>query len=253
MSLRSCFALLLLPLCAASALAQVKNPLFAADQRILAATVPSQGELAQPMQISLQLAPGEISRIEVCGVQDARRWTDTGESNWVGGHEIGCGRPADVISEDGTTKTIEFVPLELGLNDVFITVTYADGGQGIKVGQSNILSSAKGLTSFKLSQGASVIALDVGCRSDEKECYEGPSVMPGSLQYVALRAPIYLRDPHKINFHVDQPEDAPVIQVDDDGVVRALRPGEVILVGTFAGVQARLTVKVHTREDRPPR
>jgi hypothetical protein len=69
--------------------------------------------------------------------------------------------------------------------------------------------------------------------------------------YEGVKFPIYLNSASPINFSVDQDESNPVIQVDKDGAVHALREGKAVLVGEFDGVIDRIQVTVYSKEDAP--
>jgi hypothetical protein len=60
-----------------------------------------------------------------------------------------------------------------------------------------------------------------------------------------------LDDLSQIKFSAEQDEDNPVIRVDGNGTVHALREGKAVLVGGFDGVVDRIQVTVYSKEDTP--
>jgi hypothetical protein len=69
--------------------------------------------------------------------------------------------------------------------------------------------------------------------------------------YEDVKFPIYLDDSSQINLSVEQDEGNPVIGVDKNGTVHALREGKAVLVGDFDGVIDRIQVTVYNKENAP--
>jgi hypothetical protein len=47
--------------------------------------------------------------------------------------------------------------------------------------------------------------------------------------------------------------DSPVISVDKEGLVRALRERTAVLIGSFDGAIDKIQVRISTKENAPPR
>ena len=50
---------------------------------------------------------------------------------------------------------------------------------------------------------------------------------------------------------IEQPQDDPVISVDADGSIHALREGEAVVVGSFDGIEAKVRVHVYGQRNLP--
>jgi hypothetical protein len=62
--------------------------------------------------------------------------------------------------------------------------------------------------------------------------------------YASVKYPIRLIDSKQLSFTVEQSASDPVIQLDRNGFIRALRIGEATITGDFAGVRDQITVLV---------
>ncbi len=69
--------------------------------------------------------------------------------------------------------------------------------------------------------------------------------------YKQLDYPIYLTDSKQIKFTVEQPDYDPVIRLDSNGMVHALRPGLAKVTADFGGMQDSVVVHVYTKEHAP--
>lgn len=65
--------------------------------------------------------------------------------------------------------------------------------------------------------------------------------------YEGVQFPIYLDDSSRIKLSVEQNEGNPVISVDKNGLVHALREGNAVLKGEYAGVKDEVRVTVESR------
>ena len=66
-----------------------------------------------------------------------------------------------------------------------------------------------------------------------------------------MKFPILLDDLTTTKLSVEQNEDDPVIRVDPNGLVHALREGTAVIVGNFDGVIDRVKVTVYDKDDAP--
>jgi hypothetical protein len=72
-----------------------------------------------------------------------------------------------------------------------------------------------------------------------------------TVTYENVKFQIYLEDSSQIKLSVEQDEGNPVIGVDKDGTVHALREGTAVVVGDFDGVEDRIQLTVYSKEDAP--
>ncbi len=213
--------------------------MFAADERVKA-TIPDQPVgLAQPIQIALHLTDPSVEAIGVIERNNERRF-----ENQSSGIAVGSGE-AKVVQDNGLTKTIEIVPLQVGIVDIEILVLFADGGLGRKSYRMNVVPSSKGLKKFYLSHGGHTLAMVLEEKEDRRT-WLAPEVYYDQLDY-----PIFLADSNQIKFTMQQPDRDPVIRLDSNGMVHALRPGEATITADFDGVQDSVVVTVYTKEDAP--
>lgn len=213
--------------------------MFAADERVRA-TMPDQPVgLGQPTQIALQLTDANVEAIGVIERNNERRF-----ENQSSGVAVGTG-DAKVVQDNGLTKTIEIVPLQVGAVDIEILVLFADGGVGRKSYRMNVVPSSKGLNKFYLSHGGHTLALVLEEREDRR------TWLTPEAYYDQLDYPIFLADSKQIKFKVEQSDRDPVIRLDSNGMVHALRPGEATITADFDGVQDSVVVTVYTKEDAP--
>ncbi len=213
---------------------------FLAPER-LSASIPKQPVcLGQPVRIPLGLAGPSVAGIAVD--QTSAAGSLRNQSNGV---PVGSGR-ARILSDQAGTAAIEVTPLALGTVNLRISVLFADGGLAVRDYQLNVVPSAQGLTQLDLNRGFKELALVLEDREEDRQAYLFPEVRYGGLEY-----PIYLGTSEALNLTVDQPEDDPVVRVDPDGLIHALRPGTATITGDFAGVKDSIQVTVYEPEDAP--
>jgi hypothetical protein len=85
----------------------------------------------------------------------------------------------------------------------------------------------------------------------EDEEKDRQQFMRPMVTYEGVQFPIYLEDSSQIKLSVEQDEGNPVIRVDKEGTVHALREGIAVLAGDFDGVVDRIQVSVYSKEDAP--
>jgi hypothetical protein len=215
-----------------------KHPPTKAPERVKVIIPSLDVPLGVPLQITLQLAPGKL----FCDIWVA----ETGRGSYE--YEQGGG-PAKIISDQGTTKVIEVMPLDLGPIDLKIAVIYADNADATQVLHLNVLPSAKGLRgkSFSLHGGGGTMVLVFEDQAKDRQEWLGPVFAFDGVKY-----PVFAFDATYIPITVEQPKDDPVIRVDKDGLVHALRPGNAVIVGNIDGVIDRVPVTVYSKESAPP-
>jgi len=129
-----------------------------ANERISASAPESDVPLGSPIDIDVTFAPGQIAEMHVAQFQPH------GPVN--GGIE----QSEDVfqiVREEGQTKTIEVVPMQLGSVDLHIGAVYADNASAQQTIKLNVVPSSKGLKKFSLNEwsdakgwGALVLVLE---------------------------------------------------------------------------------------------
>jgi len=143
-------------------------------------------------------------------------------------------------------KTIEIVPLQLGNITFVIDIDFTDGGSAQKSFTVRVVPSSRGVTKFRLNIGFHRMFLILEDREEDRQTVLSPEV-----KYSFLDNPIRLTNLTEMKFSVEQPEFEPIVRVDADGWVHALRPGKAVLVGDFDGVIDKIPVTVYTKEDVP--
>lgn len=198
--------------------------------------------LGQPVRIPLKFAGPNVVDIAV-----DQTVPETGETlrNQTSGAEVGSGR-AKVVSREPGGATIEVSPLALGTVNLRVSVLYADGGLDEQKYQLRVVPSAEGLTRFDLNKGFKVLALVMEDREEDRQAYLFPEV-----QYQGLDFPVYLSNSEMLNLTVDQPVDDPIVRVDPDGLVHALRAGTATVTGDFDGAKDSVKVTVYEPGDAP--
>jgi hypothetical protein len=199
------------------------------------ASLPSRPvELAQPLRIPLKIRGPGVKKIFV--TEEDRNKILT---NSQGNSPIGNG-PAKVVAEDNAGKTIEITPLQVGDLYLEVTVEFSDGAEEIETYTIKVEPASTGLKKFTLNQGLSVLSLNHAKGSEMNERFLEPEAYYEDLDY-----PIWL--PHSlsaIQITVDQPGGNPVIRIDGDGNIHALRTGKATITGKFGGMTDRVVAVV---------
>lgn len=218
------------------------KPAFAAPERLSAATPEQPVGLGQPLRIPLRIKGPSVVSIAADQIDPG---TGMDLRNESGGLPVGGGR-AKVVSGEPGAETIEIIPLKIGSIKLRISALFADGGLAQQEYRINVIPSAQGLRQFDLNRGFKALALVLEDREEDRQTFLFPRV-----QYDGIDYPIYLSDSEQLKLAVDQPEDDPVIRVDSNGLVHALRPGTAVITGDFDGVRDSIRVDVYSQEDAP--
>jgi hypothetical protein len=216
--------------------------IFVVDDRLTVTLPDHQLVLGQPIQIPFKVAGGEIASVIVS--QGNTEETFSNDSA-IDGSAVGSGE-AKVIRDDGFTKAIEFVPLQVGRVNLDIVVTYADGGVAHFGDSLSVIPSSKGLRKFSLNGAFSDVAIVLEDLDQDRQLWLSPEV-----EYVGLKNPIYLTDSTQIKLTVEQLESSPVIRLDPNGMIHGLRPGRAVITGEFEGVKDKINVDVYKKESTP--
>jgi hypothetical protein len=154
--------------------------------------------------------------------------------------------PVRIVKDDGLKKGIEVIPAQLGPVTVEIGAIYLDNAWAIQKIQLNVVPSAKGLKRFSLDGGSHADTLVLEDQEEDRQLW-----LPPQVTYENVRYPIFLNDSTQIKLSVEQDRDNPVIRVDQDGMVHALREGKAVIVGNFDGIIDRLKITVYSKKDAP--
>jgi hypothetical protein len=215
--------------------ARMEQPLTLAPERMSVKVPEGDIPLGNPIHLKLTFAPGKV----VSGTLSVMQSSKSGSQSQGSG-------PANIVQEDGLTKTVEITPVQIGPIDVEISVVYSDNALVRQTVQLNVIPSAKGLKNFTLDQGTHFMALVL----EDEERDRQQQLMP-MVTYEGVKFPIYLEGSSQVKLSVEQDEGNPVIRVDENGTVYALREGTAVLAGDFDGVIDRIRVAVYSKEDAP--
>jgi len=196
--------------------------------------------LAQPERVGLEIQAGVVGLITVLQYNNEGWYANKSKGVDVGGGE------AKIVEDRGMEKTIEIVPLQLGNITFVIDIDFTDGGSAQKSFTVRVVPSSRGVTKFRLNIGFHRMFLILEDREEDRQTVLSPEV-----KYSFLDNPIRLTNLTEMKFSVEQPEFEPIVRVDADGWVHALRPGKAVLVGDFDGVIDKIPVTVYTKEDVP--
>jgi hypothetical protein len=215
----------------------MKHPRTITPDRIKISTSSLSVPLGAPFEATVELAPGEL----FSSILEGQR----GSHGFVAGARNG---PSKVLRVEGNRHVIEILPLALGAVDVEIGVLYMDNAYAAQTLHLNVIPSAKGLTKFSLAGAGSTIPLFLGYRDEDRQQALNPTVSYGG---VGPAGDIYLHGIEHITVTVAQPESDPVIRIDKNGMIHALRIGKAIISGEFAGAKDQVTVDVEPKEYSP--
>jgi hypothetical protein len=202
----------------------------------------SQGgvEVGQPTTISVA-----VDNREVLGIFVEQRIGDSIINNERERDPRSKGE-AKIVGGSGTTRTIEFTPWQVGNLDLFVCISYADGGVAVQPRSLHVSPTAKGLTRFSLNDGFSVMPIVLGAEEMKSKGWLFPEATYSTLKY-----PVRLHDSSEIRLTVQQSVTEPVVRVDSNGQIYGLRPGKAVVTGSFGGLTSRVTVMVYSKENDP--
>lgn len=213
-----------------------------ANERISVTAPEGDVPLGSPLDIDVTFAPVEIALLDVM------QFKTSGTMRGVIPESHGAFK---ILREEGQTKTFEIVPLQLGSVNLRIVAVYADNAFAQQTIKFNVVPSSKGLKKFSLdgwsdAKGWGADAIVMGGEEEERQLWLKPVVT-----YKDVKFPIHLDDSTQIKLSVEQDDDDPVLRVDADGMVHALREGKAVIVGDFDGVIDRVKITVYSEDDAP--
>jgi hypothetical protein len=211
-----------------------KLPISRADQRLEVQVPTGDVPLGKPLTIPVQFAAGKLVSLSV---------TQSVKNNNILQHDI---LPVHVILANGVPVGVEIVPAQLGQVSVEISAQYSDNAVVSQVRDLRVVPSSSGLKQFSLMQGGHDVVLVLEAAEQDRQTALTPTVA-----YEALGSSISLDDATQIKLTVKQDDANPVIRLDSNGLVHALREGTAVIVGNFDGAIDEQTVHVYSREDAP--
>lgn len=191
-------------------------------------------EVAQLMRIPLKLRGPGATAIYVTQ-DDGNSILENRQQHTAIGNGL-----ARVVAEDEAGKTIEITPLQVGDLHLKVVVEFSDGAEEIENYTVNVVPTSTGLEDFTLHQGLKVLTLDHGKRSQMNARFLEPEAYYEDLDY-PIDLPRNLSD---VKVTIDQPEASPVINIDHEGKIHALRPGKAAITGEFGGRKDQVVIIV---------
>jgi hypothetical protein len=213
-----------------------KHPFVLAPERMSVKTPEGSVPLGNPIHLVLTFAPGKL----VGTIDSAQRDAS--------GPILDSFGPVKVVSDQGSTKTIEIVPMQVGPLDVQIITDYLDDAHVEQTVHLNVVPSAKGLKEFSLGLGSGIRMRLDGTK------YDRDKRLSPIVTYEGITTPIYLIDCSQIKLSIEQDEGDPVISsVDNLCRFHALHEGKAILTGDFDGVKDQIDITVFSSTNLHPK
>jgi hypothetical protein len=119
---------------------------------------------------------------------------------------------------------------------------YGDNAAAEQTIRLNVVPSSAGLKKFDLDEGVHSIRMILGGEEWQQEHWLVPVAT-----YDAAKYSIRLKDSSQITLSIEQDATNPVISVEKNGMVHALRAGSAVLIGEYAGVKDEVRVTVESR------
>jgi hypothetical protein len=189
-------------------------------------------EFGQPLKIPLKVSGKGVRRIRYAHHPSARNSFFMAQNSLKGNTGFPMNRLSEGlidIVDSNVPPEIQIVPLALGDVTVGVAAEFDDHGFSQRYFRLHVVPSAKGLLGMQLSS---------------YKLPDGRMHLAAVLKYEQLTKPIDLPHLQGVKITIDQPQDAPVIRVDEEGIVHELRPGVAVIVANFAGVTARLPITI---------
>jgi len=211
-----------------------KHPFVLAPERMSVKTPAGSVLLGNPVNLVLTFAPGTL-----VGTIDSAQHEQYGPI-------LDSFGPVKVVADQGLTKTIEIVPMQVGPLDVQISTEYLDDAHVEQTVHLNVVPSAKGLKKFSLGEHMTRMRLD-GTK------YDRDQRLSPTASYEGISRPIYLPDCSQIKLSIEQDEGNPVVSFDKLCRVHALHEGKAILTGDFDGVKDQIRITVVSSANLHPK
>jgi pimeloyl-ACP methyl ester carboxylesterase len=203
------------PVAAAGETLKVK---FLTADRLVFGSLSQSPRLGVPFELTLRLA-------------QAPKAIAVSQSAGRGEIPSGSG-PAAVVRQSGDTYVIRVTPRRIGPMKFTVAVTFADGGAAVRSFTADVRQPATAPAVFSAGRGPIVIVL----RSDEPVATLHPRAIYAGIGTIPV-------DPRLVTAAIQSASGAPVVSL-QNGVIRALRPGQATIEAHFAGVADRIQVIV---------
>jgi pimeloyl-ACP methyl ester carboxylesterase len=217
------------------------RPAFATVGRMRIGEAGTVAKLGRPVVIPLYWSSGRAVRMVVAQKDGAGREL----RNASLGALVGSGA-AKVVDELGATTTVEVTPLRAGELTLEVSAVFADGGMEVRRTRLHVTPAAEGLEALELNAGAERVALTMEAEESERQVQLTPR-----LRYAGLDRPVFLDSLDGLTVAISQPESDPVVRLDADGVVHALRAGRAVIVAQLGVARSRVVVDVYGRDEAP--
>ncbi len=182
---------------------QLSHPQTYAPQRLSVQAPQGDVPLGNPLVLPLSFAKGRL--VDMYVKQFDKNGIIEQESNL----------PVKIVQDDGLKKNIEIVPAQLGTVTVEVGAIYLDNAWAIQTIHLNVVPSAKGLKKFSLQGPGALVMED---EEKDRQFWLHPVV-----SYEDVPNQIDLNESTQIKLSVEPDEGDPVIRVDNNGMVHALR------------------------------
>jgi len=217
------------------------TPVFQSETRLKVDAPEAPVALGRPVVIPLQMNGARAARIQV----NQRDASGREQENVQSGIRVGSG-PAKIVDELGGVTTIEVTPLAAGEVDLTVAVLFNDGGLEQQHARLNVVPTAEGLERMELNSGFTTMALVLEENEEDRQVQLSPRLWYGNLEYGVL-----LKSLEGLKVEVRQPENDPVVRVDANGVVHALRAGRAVVTAELGGMRDSVTVQVYDKDAAP--
>ena len=200
------------------------------NSRMVIGEIKGSPELAVPLEIPVRVT-GRVRKFLVSQTQGTRYATPDSET------------AGSVSRSEGDTYYLRVIPMRLGEIEISVMCVFEDRVASIErfmitVGLSPIPPAAfeaKSRGLFQVRTGTASMGLDLGLGS--KQMLTPRAKYDSVAQWVEL-------EPSVVKFALVGGADDAVVNIDDNGVVHALRPGSATILVTFMGLTDTVQVRV---------
>ena len=186
-------------------------------------------EFGQPVTVPVEITSGKLQSLGF-----VQRRSDMDDPNLqpnqlVGGHGVlTVGEIRMKTGEEAVPKFLEIVPMTVGDETVQVVARFHDDGFATRYFRMRVLPSTKGLRRLDV--------LDhITTRGRQLRPY---------LHYEQLGAQVDLPTLSGFKIAVEQPETAPIVRIDPDGLVHEIRPGVVMVTVSLGAISGRYRLQV---------
>lgn len=208
---------------------------FFVKDRVSIPPIEKIAELGQPFRITVKLSGQKVFDM---GASQIDEFGHGAHNQDVDGKDISTIR---IVERGDREMILEIVPLWIGNTRIDLSTRFVDGGMETESFILKVIPSEKGLKYFRLVQWGGPLGLVL---DSKKETFRAHYLSP-ELMYEQMENPIQLTNSRGLELTIEQPEDDPIIEVDKDGMVKALRPGNATIysrIGNFKSEPLKVIV-----------